>query len=89
MYVALFGTSPEGIALLNRAAPRSFRVMQDSVWDDVLLHFCALTDPAAWNPKWDGVVMISFAIRGPHGANTHGWRRGLVRATSHALCPGA
>jgi hypothetical protein len=71
MYVALFGTSPEGIALLNRAAPRSFRVMQDSVWDDVLLHFCALTDPAAWNPKWDGVVMISFAIRGPHGANTH------------------
>jgi len=44
-YVALFGTSPERIALLNQAAPMSAKLIQDSLWDDVLLHICSLTDP--------------------------------------------
>jgi hypothetical protein len=44
-YVTLFGSSPERVALLNQAAPMSFRVIQDSLWDDVLLHICGLTDP--------------------------------------------
>ncbi|WP_407690639.1 AbiU2 domain-containing protein [Rhodocyclus tenuis] len=44
-YVELFGTSPERIELLNRAAPSFFRTFQDSLLDDVLLHLARLTDP--------------------------------------------
>ena len=46
IYRDLFGTSPERIALMNRAAPMTCRVFEDSLWDDVLLHICGLTDPA-------------------------------------------
>lgn len=44
-YLVLFGTKPERIELLNAAAGSFFRVVQDSLWDDVLLHICRLTDP--------------------------------------------
>lgn len=43
-YVALFGTTPERIELLNQAAPSFFRTVQDSMWEDVLLHLARLTD---------------------------------------------
>jgi len=43
-YVALFGTSPERIELLNKVAPRFFRGIQDSLWEDILLHLARLTD---------------------------------------------
>lgn len=46
-YVVLFGTSPERVALLNDAAPRFCRLIQDALWDGVLLHIARLTDPAA------------------------------------------
>jgi len=45
-YVVLFGTSPERVALLNEAAPSFCRLIQDSLWDGVLLHIARLTDPA-------------------------------------------
>ena len=44
-YVELFGTSPERIELLNRAAPSMIRTVQDTLWEDVLLHLARLTDP--------------------------------------------
>jgi hypothetical protein len=44
-YVALFGTSQGRIELLNEAAPSFFRTVQDSLWEDVLLHLARLTDP--------------------------------------------
>lgn len=44
-YVELFGTSPERIDLLNQAAPSVFRTVQDTLWEDVLLHLARLTDP--------------------------------------------
>jgi hypothetical protein len=44
-YVELFGTNPERIELLNRAAPTFFRTVQDSLLEDVLLHLARLTDP--------------------------------------------
>jgi hypothetical protein len=44
-YVALFGTSPERIALLNKAAPSMFRTVQDTLWEAVVLHIARLTDP--------------------------------------------
>jgi hypothetical protein len=44
-YVALFGTKESRVELLNRAAPRFARVVQDTIWEDVLLHVARLTDP--------------------------------------------
>jgi hypothetical protein len=45
-YVALFGTKPERIELLNEAAGAFFRVVQDTLWEDVLLRIARITDPA-------------------------------------------
>ncbi len=43
-YVTLFGTTSTRVELLNQAAPRFFRTIQDSLWEDVLLHIARLTD---------------------------------------------
>ncbi|MGZ8401653.1 MAG: AbiU2 domain-containing protein [Methyloceanibacter sp.] len=43
-YVELFGTKPSRIDLLNSAAPRFFRILQDALWDETLLHIARLTD---------------------------------------------
>ena len=45
-YRQLFGTSPERIDLLNSAAGLFFRVLQDTLWEDALLHIARLTDAA-------------------------------------------
>ena len=44
-YVELFGTKPSRIELVNRAAGHFFRIVQDSLWEDALLHIARLTDP--------------------------------------------
>ncbi|MDO8315202.1 MAG: hypothetical protein Q7T00_08160 [Rugosibacter sp.] len=44
-YVALFGTKPERIELLNQAGPSFFRTVQDCLWRDVLIHLARITDP--------------------------------------------
>ena len=44
-YVQLFGKAPSRVDLLNSAAPLFFRIVQDSLWEDVLLHIARLTDP--------------------------------------------
>jgi hypothetical protein len=43
-YVQLFGTKPNRIDLLNAAAPEFFRIVQDTLWDDTLLHIARLTE---------------------------------------------
>src|SRR5688572_9269148 len=45
-YVELFGTKPERVELLNNAAPLFFRIVEDTIWEDVLLHLTRLTDSA-------------------------------------------
>jgi len=45
-YHELFGTSAARIDLLNSAAGLFFRILQDTLWEDALLHLCRLTDPA-------------------------------------------
>jgi HEPN superfamily AbiU2-like protein len=45
-FVALFGTKPERIELLNEAAGAFFWVVQDTLWADVLLRIARLTDPS-------------------------------------------
>lgn len=44
-FVALYGTKPSRIDLLNKAAPGHFRLVQDMMWEDILLHVARLTDP--------------------------------------------
>jgi AbiU2 len=43
-YRELFGTSPGTIALLNATAPAFFYDLEHIMWEDVLLHFCSVTD---------------------------------------------
>ena len=45
-YRKLFAKSQKRIDLLNEASGFFFRVVQDVLWDDVLLHIARLTDPA-------------------------------------------
>ena len=44
-YVILFGSKPERIDLLNEAAGPFFRLVQDYLWEGILLHIARLTDP--------------------------------------------
>jgi hypothetical protein len=44
-YVVLFASRPERVDLLNMAAPAFFKLVQDSLWEAILLHICRLTDP--------------------------------------------
>jgi hypothetical protein len=43
--VVLFGTKPERIDLLNKAAPALFHMIQERLWDTTLLNIVRLTDP--------------------------------------------
>lgn len=44
-YVQLYGSKASRVDLLNRSAPGFFRVVQDAVWEGILLHIARLTDP--------------------------------------------
>jgi hypothetical protein len=50
-YRELFGTSPARIDLLKAAADLFFGILDRTLWDDVLLHLCRLTDPASMGGK--------------------------------------
>ncbi len=43
-YVTLFGHDEDRIKLLNLTAPAFFRIVEDSLWEDILLHICRMTD---------------------------------------------
>ncbi|MGU3345806.1 AbiU2 domain-containing protein [Pseudomonas monsensis] len=45
-YTQLFGEGEETVNLLNRTAGLFFKVVQDELWDSVLLGVSKLTDPA-------------------------------------------
>lgn len=44
-YTELFGRKEARIKLLNRSAPTFFRIVQDVLWGDILLHIAKLLDP--------------------------------------------
>ena len=50
-YVALYGTKPGRIDLMNKSAPRFFRIVHDSLWEETLMHIARLTDPAETGKK--------------------------------------
>jgi len=45
-YVELFGTKPDRVEMLNRAAPMFFHMIQNEEWEATLLHLARLTDPS-------------------------------------------
>lgn len=55
-YVQLFGTKPSRITLMNKAAPRFFRMVQDELMDAVVIRIARLTDP----PKSTGKSNLSI-----------------------------
>lgn len=55
-YVALFGTKPERIEILNKAAPDFFGNVQTALWEDALLHLARITD----SPRSAGKRNLSF-----------------------------
>ena len=44
-YVELFGTKPSRINLLNEAASGFFWIVNDTLWESIILHIARLTDP--------------------------------------------
>ncbi|UKE51130.1 hypothetical protein KCU57_01660 [Xanthomonas translucens] len=44
-YRQLFGSDEETVALLNRTAGLFFKIVQDEIWDSVLLGISRMTDP--------------------------------------------
>jgi hypothetical protein len=50
-YEELYGSSEERVDILNASASLFFRIIQDSLWEDILLHLCALTDPETTGRK--------------------------------------
>ncbi|MDQ2151381.1 hypothetical protein RBI22_22005 [Alcaligenaceae bacterium C4P045] len=50
-YLQLFGSDSETVALLNRTAGLFFNVVQDEIWDSVLLGISRMTDPSVTRGK--------------------------------------
>jgi hypothetical protein len=46
-YVQLFGTNSTRVEVLNKSAPAFFQMIQNVLWEDVLLHIARLMDPPA------------------------------------------
>lgn len=61
-YVVIFGTKPERIELINRAAPAFFRMLQDELWESCLLHLARLTDPATSQGRKDRANLTIQAL---------------------------
>jgi hypothetical protein len=55
-YVALFGTTPDRLKILNSAASDFFGTVQTSLWEDALLHLARITD----SPKSAGKPNLTF-----------------------------
>ncbi|MDB5566510.1 MAG: hypothetical protein JWP84_3076 [Tardiphaga sp.] len=44
-FIELFATKTSRIELLNRSASAFFRMVQDGIWEAIVLHIARLTDP--------------------------------------------
>lgn len=60
-YVTVFGTTPQRIELINKAAPEFFYHVQKSLENNILLHLCQLTDPPETKAKRE--VKTNLTIR--------------------------
>ena len=61
-FVTLFGSKKSRVDLLNAAAPAFCRLVQDSIWENVLLHLARLTDPPATANKQNLTIQRLVAL---------------------------
>ncbi len=61
-FVVLFGTSARRVDLVNTAAPAFFKIVQDLLWEDTLLHICRLTDPAVSAGKKENLTVCRLPL---------------------------
>ncbi len=61
-YVTLFGSKESRVDLLNDAAPAFCKLVQDSLWENVLLHIARLTDPPETAKKQNLTVQRISAL---------------------------
>lgn len=61
-FVALFGTNARRVDLLNVSAPAFFKIVQDLLSEDTLLHICRLTDPAVSRGKKENLTVCRLPL---------------------------
>lgn len=76
-YRKLYGKSEKRIDLLNETAAFFFRVIQDVLWDDILLHIARLTDPPTQG-KYENLTLLRLPDAVEDGALATEFR-GLVK----------
>lgn len=69
-FVVLFGTKQSRVDLLNATAPAFCRLMQDSIWENVLLHIARLTDKPATSGKQNLTIQRLPALIGRNLSKT-------------------
>ncbi len=69
-YEALYGTKEGRIDLMNRSAPRLFKIIQDSLWEEILLHIVRLTDPPETGKK-ENLSIQRLLLLEPDGSLRH------------------
>ncbi len=79
-YVEMFGTKPSRVDLLNRAAPKFFRDVQDCLWHETLMHIARLTDP----PRSAGKANLTIQNL-PDLTRTHAERSSIKAAVDAAV----
>lgn len=57
-YVVLFGIKASRVDLLNKAAPSFCRLIEGSLWENVLLHVARLTNPPSTGKKENLTVQL-------------------------------
>ncbi|WP_408068516.1 AbiU2 domain-containing protein [Vineibacter terrae] len=72
-YVELYGKRQSRVDLLNEAAPLFFRIVQDALWADTLLHIARLTDePNSYDkPSMEAMTCCSRQLAPPPAENTY------------------
>jgi hypothetical protein len=50
-YLELYGTSPQRLELLNESGKLFFLIVQKSMWNDILLRICRITDRASMRSR--------------------------------------
>lgn len=66
-YRQLFGHSPERVELLNTVGSHFFHIVQDALWDNVILHIARLTDPIKSSGK-DNLTLLRLPEVIPNAA---------------------
>src|SRR2546428_12671386 len=87
-YKELYGEKPPRLELLNRASGFFFRIVQDTLWENTLLHLARLTDPSRSAGR-QNLNLFQLPSLGNAPGLPEKFEALLTRAKSKAgVCPG-